>query len=402
MAEKYPPSPSRSHSFRRDSIRSRLASVTSYDSTAQSIPAQTAVERLGSSDLTADIPDKGYEMTMFSMSPTPSRPQSPQWDPMEHQYERVELGESGHSMNIEQDLKVLDELGFIIDYPNGILGAGFFGSVYRGYYGNQSNVERDKRNRRKLKDTKNLNQFAVKFVDFLQAPSITSVFIDEDYIREKREAYEMEKFIMTYANHPNICSIRMTINMGECRSQYYLHDPNAHYLQYDRIYLIMDYADGSSLMNYMNQNAGKLKPYHRIKLTRDSFKGLKYLHDNGIFHGDIHLGNVLIFHENNDLVAKWIDFGLSHVSNAGRYVWNKFSDRDIERGLRKDVSELHSILWNCWRGRKMETELPDETKLCNEVMEMIKFVKRVHTLDEVYQKYRHIIDDSPLVREQLI
>ena len=36
---------------------------------------------------------------------------------------------------IEEDIPILRGIGFNIDYPNGRLGAGFYGVVYRGYYG---------------------------------------------------------------------------------------------------------------------------------------------------------------------------------------------------------------------------------------------------------------------------
>ena len=44
--------------------------------------------------------------------------------------------------------------------------------------------------------------------------------------------------------------------------------------------------------------------------------GLKYLHDEGIIHGDLHAGNVLI---SDNGQAHLTDFGLSLISDASAY-----------------------------------------------------------------------------------
>ena len=43
--------------------------------------------------------------------------------------------EGQFTKSIEDDIVVLAEAGFQIDYPNGRLGTGNFGSVYKGVYG---------------------------------------------------------------------------------------------------------------------------------------------------------------------------------------------------------------------------------------------------------------------------
>ena len=39
------------------------------------------------------------------------------------------------STSIMEDTFILRDIGFNIEYPNGLLGEGFFGAVYRGYFG---------------------------------------------------------------------------------------------------------------------------------------------------------------------------------------------------------------------------------------------------------------------------
>ena len=115
--------------------------------------------------------------------------------------------------------------------------------------------------------------FAVKFVDFT-APEKdikTAHFLGQT--QEKRESYEVEKQIMTYANHPNITPIRMAINMGEPGIFKY-QNSNAEFVQYERVYLIMDLAELGSLMDFVKK---KLTPSHQIKLSRDCFAGMPFI-----------------------------------------------------------------------------------------------------------------------------
>ena len=41
------------------------------------------------------------------------------------------------SKNIQEDVRILKDIGFNIDYPKGMLGEGFFGVVYQGHYGTE-------------------------------------------------------------------------------------------------------------------------------------------------------------------------------------------------------------------------------------------------------------------------
>ena len=57
------------------------------------------------------------------------------YDPMEHSYQVLSVGEGKFTQNIDEDMAILREYGFIIEYPNGNIGHRLYGDVFRGTYG---------------------------------------------------------------------------------------------------------------------------------------------------------------------------------------------------------------------------------------------------------------------------
>ena len=109
------------------------------------------------------------------------------------------------------------------------------------------------------------SRFAVKIMDFASKP--------DDETRDMREMFETEKFIITDASHRNVVSVRMIINMGNVRSFLFKDNPSLTFLSPDRAYMIMDFADGGELDDYLEKNGARLEPSQRINLIRDLFFG---------------------------------------------------------------------------------------------------------------------------------
>ncbi|CAB4380256.1 unnamed protein product [Rhizophagus irregularis] len=75
--------------------------------------------------------------------------------------------------------------------------------------------------------------------------------------------------------------------------------------------LVMQYANGGDLQNYLKKNFKNLTWNDKKKLAFQIADGLNYLHNENVLHRDLHSKNVVI-HENN---AKITDFGISKFQN---------------------------------------------------------------------------------------
>ncbi|CAD8112687.1 unnamed protein product [Paramecium primaurelia] len=71
--------------------------------------------------------------------------------------------------------------------------------------------------------------------------------------------------------------------------------------------LVMEYMEGGSLKNYMNENPN-LNEEQCIQIMKSILSGLTYLHQHNVIHRDIKPDNILL---TKDLVPKIADFGLS-------------------------------------------------------------------------------------------
>lgn len=184
----------------------------------------------------------------------------------------------------DRDKSVLSQLGFDVE---DLIGSGANVYVYRGIC-NERAIKIHKIDANNwTEESLNRIEFAVKFFDL------------------RDEAQRAEAKLMTELKHPNVVEVLFVVNIKDQRN-----------------YVFMELLDIGSLKELITDiKKGGLKFNFRFFTDNQTLNfimhltsGLKYLHNKRLTHGDIHLGNVLIFSKidnSRNLVAKWTDFGLS-------------------------------------------------------------------------------------------
>jgi serine/threonine protein kinase len=120
----------------------------------------------------------------------------------------------------------------------------------------------------------------------LHAHNATDVTISR-FQREARAAHQL--------NHPNLVKV---------------HDFGV--LENDSPYLVMDYADGKSLSQFIKAN-DFLEPSQAIPIFVQICDGLMYAHDKGIIHRDLKPSNIILQPDGDSLRVRIVDFGIAKV-----------------------------------------------------------------------------------------
>ena len=135
----------------------------------------------------------------------------------------------------------------------------------------------------------------------------------------------------------------------------------------ERPYFIMDYIDGLTLVDWIDQQSPSLAV--RLEMMQQICSGVQHAHSKGIIHRDLKPGNIIITEHEGKPRAKVIDFGLAKalsdpltdktLMTGDRYIlgtwdyispeqaWSHGSDVDI----RSDVYSLGGILYRLLAGQ---------------------------------------------------
>ena len=114
------------------------------------------------------------------------------------------------------------------------------------------------------------------------------------------ERVSREIHILKLIRHPNI------IQLYEVILKQIIETPR-------KLYLIMEYASGGELFDYIVKN-NKLKEKEACKFFHQLLAGIEYIHKLHIVHRDLKPENLLLDHNKN---IKIVDFGLSNTYKAG-------------------------------------------------------------------------------------
>ena len=302
-----------------------------------------------------------------------------------------------YTRTIEEDVEILAEQGFHIDYPNGRLGTGMFATAYRGWFG---------ANAAGYQGVNHGQPFAVKVIDFtidpttqqpMPARGTRSTPLME---RRSRVCAETEKYIVTNINHPNLVDIKYIVNMGDLSARQFEEDTSRGYYSPQRIYIFMDLAN-SSLEDWLTNHRQGMLADDRIRIIRGMFHGLMYLHGKGIAHNDCHSGNALIFQQNNLWVAKWADFGRGYVSEGRQY---SFRERDMMVNMtdmfEDDLYKFASAVVNEVMDGRDEgaSESDEQAEILDALQAMCEDIKSRFPSDikEIYENNKDILGPPPI------
>ena len=114
---------------------------------------------------------------------------------------------------------------------------------------------------------------------------------DPDLVRH----FKNESKAISLLNHPNIVKV-YDVSVSE-----------------NLQYIVMEYVDGMTLREYLNERGGKLTSRETVHFISQILKALEHAHANGVVHRDIKPQNIMLL-DNGQL--RMMDFGIARISRA--------------------------------------------------------------------------------------
>ena len=107
--------------------------------------------------------------------------------------------------------------------------------------------------------------------------------------------FKNESKAISLLNHPNIVKV-YDVSVND-----------------DLQYIVMEYVDGMTLREYLNERGGKLTSRETVHFISRILKALEHAHANGVVHRDIKPQNIMLL-DNGQL--RMMDFGIARISRA--------------------------------------------------------------------------------------
>lgn len=153
-----------------------------------------------------------------------------------------------------------------------------------------------------------------------------------------QERFRREANHYIYLDHPNIVKLKDFIQKE------------------DTCFLVMEYLEGQTLENYINNVTGPIPAAQAVKIIRHVVAGVQYAHDNHVLHLDLKPSNIIITKEG---CIKLIDFGISakfleankgHVMGSPLYMSPEQTEGDAGIDTRSDIYSLGITLFQMLTG----------------------------------------------------
>lgn len=159
-----------------------------------------------------------------------------------------------------------------------------------------------------------LNSSSTDFFEAIIRKNNRQVFIKKvDLTKDTFNEYESEVYALTHLTHPNIIS-----------PIYVFSDRDNSFVNFQIGYIVLPYFDGFDLYETLCNYNWKVNAEQLFTFTRNLISAINHIHENGFFHRDLKLENIVIpkpkiIHQNSTIQFEFdtdnfkiIDFGSSY------------------------------------------------------------------------------------------
>ena len=288
---------------------------------------------------------------------------------------------SNYKETIKDDDVKLEERLIIDTTP---IKSGIISIVFKGTIGDKKVIVKIKRKNilNKLNEGLNNMEFIIKFFNYI--PKIKHLNLYNVFKENKELLIEQTNFLNEVNN--------IKLFNDKFKKIDYIVIPNVYdtYTRLNENIIVMDYIEG----DHINRIKTEHKDEYALKFSKF---GLKCILFDGIFHGDLHPGNILFMRENNILKLGIIDYGI--IGKLDDYVkehFLSFFSNIFEKDFINASKNLLEFLtepknhFNDLNEKIKENIINDISKIINEGMIIHKTLrpKDVIQINVILNKYK--------------
>jgi serine/threonine protein kinase len=171
--------------------------------------------------------------------------------------------------------------------------------------------------------------------------------------------------------------------------------------------MVLEYAKNGSLRNYLDKNYDKLNWKTKIRHLYDNALGLWAIHDNGLTHRDLHIGNILEFNGHHTSITdmglcKPADYNESEDTTNSVYGVLPYMAPEILRGLNytkaADIYSLGIIMYEVISGLPPYYDLSHDKNLAIKICHGLRPRFSIKVPQLIVNLIKKCLDANPLNR----